>query len=161
MGDKTRSKLSLNTIHLEVQFKLYQIKMNKFVALSALVLLVQIINASPVIENSEVERAIDSLKFASMSGPERKDRERRAASAYKSGLTCYNQEGTSRRIELECDFLGGASYCAKVTGPNVSAKTCAIDMIADAFQELSLTSAGCRTHGDFTFCLCSGNLCNA
>merc|ERR1711941_107629 len=137
------------------------IKMNTVAAITALVLLVQLINASPVIENSEVERAIDSLKFASMSGPERQDRERRAASAYRSGLTCYNQEGTSRRIELECDLLGGASYCAKVTGPNVSAKTCAIDMIADAFQELSLTSAGCRTHGDFTFCLCSGNLCNA
>ena len=78
-----------------------------------------------------------------------------------SGLKCYNQEGSSARMELECDWLGGADYCAKVTGPNVSAKTCAIEMITDAFKELSLTSSGCRTHGDYTFCLCSTNLCNA
>ena len=97
--------------------------MNTFAALSTLVLLVQLINASPVIENSgkslymnvfdiqidlnyscyqnilkieiftfllaEVERAIDSLKFASMSGPERQDRERRAASADISGFCLF------------------------------------------------------------------------
>ena len=205
--------------------------MNKLAALSALVLLAQLINASPVAETSgksliylsfhftknlfaiitmayitklliyiiltEAERALDSLTFVSKSGPERQDRERRAAAArsgifysftklmlvwflYKIytkwhrnyqttaflfstflGLKCYNQEGSSRRIELECDLLGGADYCAKVTGPNVSAKTCAIDLISDAFKELNLVSAGCRTHGDFTFCLCSGSLCNA
>merc|ERR1712141_26379 len=153
----------VSTVSREVNSEVFfskPIKMNKLAALSALVLLAQLINASPVAETSEGERAIDSLTFVSRSGPERQDRERRAAAA-RSGLKCYNQEGSSRRIELECDLLGGADYCAKVTGPNVSAKTCAIDLISDAFKELNLVSAGCRTHGDFTFCLCSGSLCNA
>merc|ERR1711894_84511 len=127
MGDKTRFQLSLEKSILKSFFK--TIKMNKLAALSALVLLAQLITASPVAETSEAERAIDSLTFVSKSGPERQDRERRAAAA-RSGL-------------------------------NVSAKTCAIEMITDAFKELSLTSSGCRTHGDYTFCLCSTNFCNA
>merc|ERR1712150_158402 len=159
MGDKTRFQQSLEK-SISKSFFSKPIKMYKLAALSALVLLAQLINASPVAETSEAERAIDSLTYVSKSGPERQDRERRAAAA-RSGLKCYNQEGSSRRIELECDLLGGADYCAKVTGPNVSAKTCAIDLISDAFKELNLVSAGCRTHGDFTFCLCSGSLCNA
>merc|ERR1712150_453727 len=159
MGDKTRFQQSLEK-SISKSFFSKPIKMNKLAALSALVLLAQLINASPVAETSEAERALDSLTFVSKSGPERQDRERRAAAA-RPGLKCYNQEGSSRRIELECDWLGGADYCAKVTGPNVSAKTCAIDLISDAFKELNLVSAGCRTHGDFTFCLCSGSLCNA
>merc|ERR1712095_64813 len=160
MGDKIRFQLSLEKSNSEIFVNLSPRKMSKLAALSALVLLAQLINASPVAETSEAERALDSLTFVSKSGPERQDRERRAAAA-RSGLKCYNQEGSSRRIELECDLLGGADYCAKVTGPNVSAKTCAIDLISDAFKELNLVSAGCRTHGDLTFCLCSGNLCNA
>merc|ERR1739844_34401 len=160
MGDKIRFQFALKKSNSDIFVNLSPIKMNKLAALSALVLLAQLINASPVAETSEAERAIDSLTFVSKSGPERQDRERRAAAA-RSGLKCYNQEGSSARMELECDWLGGADYCAKVTGPNVSAKTCAIEMITDAFKELSLTSSGCRTHGDYTFCLCSTNLCNA
>merc|ERR1712018_802933 len=159
MGRQDQVSIVSREVNFRIFGNLKSRKMNKLAALLALVLLAQLINASPVAETS-AERAIDSLAFVSKSGPERQDRERRAAAA-RSGLKCYNQEGSSRRIELECDLLGGADYCAKVTGPNVSAKTCAIDLISDAFKELNLVSAGCRTHGDFTFCLCSGNLCNA
>ena len=76
------------------------------------------------------------------------------------GLKCYNQEGTSQEIELECDDIQGAKYCAKVTGPGVNAKTCAIEMIADAFGEIGLNSPTCMSSGDYRFCLCEGNLCN-
>merc|ERR1712226_1695333 len=115
MGDKIRFQFALEKSNSDIFVNLSPRKMNKLAALSALVLLAQLINASPVAETS-TERAIDSLTYLSKSGPERQDRERRAAAA-RSGLKCYNQEGSSRRIELECDLLGGADYCAKVTGP--------------------------------------------
>lgn len=76
------------------------------------------------------------------------------------GLKCYNQEGTSQEIVLKCDDIQGAKYCAKVTGPGVNAKTCAIEMIADAFGEIGLNSPRCISSADYKFCLCEGNLCN-
>ena len=76
------------------------------------------------------------------------------------GLKCYNQEGTSAEVELDCDDIQGAKYCAKVTGPGVNAKTCAIEMIADAFGEIGLKSPTCISSSDYKFCLCEGNLCN-
>merc|ERR1712150_469323 len=104
MGDKTRFQLSLEKSILKSFFS-KPIKMNKLAALSALVLLAQLITATPFAGTNEAERAIDSLTFVSKSGPERQDRERRAAAA-RSGLKCYNQEGSSARMELECDWLG-------------------------------------------------------
>merc|ERR1712025_1223482 len=84
----------VSIVSREAKFKIFvnlsPRKMNKLAALSALVLLAQLINASPVAETSEAERALDSLTFVSKSGPERQDRERRAAAA-RSGLKCYNQ----------------------------------------------------------------------
>merc|ERR1712025_387314 len=90
MGDKIRFQLSLEKPNSEIFVNLSPRKMNKLAALSALVLLAQLINASPVAETSEAERALDSLTFVSKSGPERQDRERRTAAA-RSGLKCYNQ----------------------------------------------------------------------
>merc|ERR1712244_121204 len=117
MGDKIRFQLSLEKSNSDIFVNPTPRKMNKLAALSALVLLAQLINASPVAETSEAERALDSLTFVSKSGPERQDRERRAAAA-RSGLKCYNQEGSSRRIELECDLLSRSC----LSGPDLETK---------------------------------------
>merc|ERR1711963_1077183 len=162
MGRQDWFQVSLNKIYLEFRFKTNQNKMNKLLALSAVFAFAQLINASPMVESNKVSRAMDAAKLASLAVPPSQDRERRFASAFDTtpGLTCYNQEGNSATIQFECSMLGGAKYCASVSGPAGNARTCAIELLADMFAELGLTGPGCRTLQGTTFCLCSGSLCN-
>jgi hypothetical protein len=134
--------------------------MLKIAALSALVLLVQLTNANPSTADFEMERAFKSLKFVSKTEAIPEDRMKRAAGAYKRGLKCYNQEPGQSATVIECDYLGGADYCAKMVAPSGIARTCGIELIMDAFEPLGLDSAGCRSMSGYTFCLCSGNKCN-
>ena len=78
------------------------------------------------------------------------------------GLKCYNQEPGGNTLVIECDLLGGANYCAKVTTPGGTkdARTCGIEMITDAFFNLGLTGSGCTSIAGHKFCLCSTSLCN-
>merc|ERR1712001_666170 len=118
--------------------------MLKIAALSALVLLV---NANPS-PDFDTERAFKSLEFVSKTEAETQDRERRAAGAYKAGLKCYNQEPGQAATVIDCDYLGGANYCAKMVAPSGTARTCGIELIMDAFEPLGLDSAGCRSCQD-------------
>ena len=78
------------------------------------------------------------------------------------GLKCYNQKPEGDAIAIECDMLGGANYCAKVSTPDGEgdARTCGIELITDAFAKLGLTGSGCTSLAGHTFCLCSTSLCN-
>ena len=76
------------------------------------------------------------------------------------GLKCYNQEPDQPAGVLDCDDLGGANYCAKVTGPSGTARTCGFEVVMDAFRPLGLTSAGCTTVVGYKFCLCTEDKCN-
>ena len=85
------------------------------------------------------------------------------------GLKCYHSQRENVVRELDCAYNEptgkdlSAKYCATITGPYRTMKSCANKMISDAFQNIGLTSPdqGCVTKDDKTFCLCSGNLCNA
>jgi len=133
--------------------------MNMLVTFSALVFLAQLISASPVADTN-VAKAIDTLKFASMATPSRQDRERRSTFEKTDGLICYNHEGSSPTIELPCDWLGGAKYCTKGTVGGNKIQSCAIEPLIDAYKKFGLEYEGCVTVGDIEFCLCTGNLCN-
>merc|ERR1712212_708300 len=121
---------------------IHQIRMNKVTALFALALLVQLANSNPVSQADEIEKATPGLK-------------------------CYHQQREDVLKELDCSFNEptgkdlSAKYCATITGPNRTVKSCAHKTISDAFQNIGLTSPGCEIKDDKTFCLCSGNLCNA
>jgi len=131
--------------------------MLKIFALSALVL---VATANPTADSDSTDRAVKTLNFVSKTEPLSDDRVKRAAGAYRRGLKCYNQEPGQSATVIECDYLGGANYCAKMTAPNGIARTCAIELVTDAFQQIGLTSTGCRSMSGYTFCLCSGSLCN-
>ena len=81
-------------------------------------------------------------------------------SVFWTGLKCYNQEPGGSATVIDCDYLGGASYCAKMVAPSGVARTCGIELITDAFEPLGLTSAGCRSMSGYTFCLCASDKCN-
>merc|ERR1712080_163360 len=131
--------------------------MLKIFALSALVL---VATANPTADSDSTDRAVKTLNFVSKTEPLSDDRVKREAGAYRRGLKCYNQEPGQSATVIDCDYLGGASYCAKMVAPSGIARTCGVELVMDAFQPLGLTSAGCRSMSGYTFCLCSGNKCN-
>ena len=81
-------------------------------------------------------------------------------SLFWTGLKCYNQEPGKLATVIDCDYLGGASFCAKMEAPSGTARSCGITLITDAFEPLGLTSAGCRSIAGYKFCLCDSDKCN-
>ena len=69
--------------------------------------------------------------------------------------------------EVECDDMGGAGFCAKVTYKSVktTARTCAIPLVMDDLKKNGLTGPGCKDVIELgieaKIRLCEGDLCNA
>ena len=80
-----------------------------------------------------------------------------------SGLKCV--DGINElNSEVECDDMGGAGFCAKVTYKSVktTARTCAIPLVINKY---GLTGPGCKDVIELgieaKIRLCEGDLCNA
>ena len=148
----------------------------KIVALSLLVLVLHLTNSNPVVDSAfETEKDFNLLRSISkIEASNIEDRKRRAVGASRAGLKCFLSpssemlSGEESGFDLsseECDLMGGADYCVKLTSPDVTIQHCGTKNVMEIVHGLGVTSAGCKTlkaspEHSLHVCLCNENNCN-